>query len=130
MEELAQSFGCVQSHAEHRGSWQDQEILNKYRNIAWNIALTWDGKKPVQGWYDKRYETGHYDAVVDNNRVGCSAVEGGPNGYCIFCIYANGASPRYTSIRTQTCDKWANWAGSRTTEGEECLTDLAWDRED
>ena len=74
MEKLAQSHGCVQSHDEHKGSWQDEEVLKKYYNRANNIALTWDGENPVQGWYDKRYETGHYDAVVNNNRVGCFAV--------------------------------------------------------
>ena len=88
LEELAQSHGCVQSHDEHKGSWQDKEVLNKYRNRANNIALTWNGKKPIQGWYDDK-SSGHYDAVVNNNRVGCSAVKGGPYGYCIYCIFAN-----------------------------------------
>ena len=84
MEALAQSFGCVRSHDAHKNSWQDEEILNKYLNIASNIQ-TGSGSSPsASGW---KTSPGHYANVVNNNRVGCSAVVSG-GGYCVFCYFA------------------------------------------
>ena len=97
MEELAQSHGCVRTHADHSGSWQDDEILNKYFNIASIIACVggcresasnWSRAKPAQIWYEFRHQTGHYDTILNNNRVGCS-VEVSGKDYCVYCTFAN-----------------------------------------
>merc|ERR1712026_235179 len=138
MEELAQSHDCIRKHADHIGSWQDKEILNKYRNIEYNIACiggcppnssNWSREKPVDIWYEFRHKTGHYDTVLNNNRVGCSAVKSGDD-YCVFCYFANGPSPSYPPLRTTTCDRWADWTPSGTTEYEECFKNHVWDPED
>ena len=97
MEQLAQSHGCVRTHADHQGSWQDKEILDKYHNIASNIACApnpcrtsasnWSREKPAQIWYEFRHQTGHYNNILQNNRVGCSAERLGDE-YCVYCVYA------------------------------------------
>ena len=84
MENLAKSHGCVSGHSQHSGSWQDEEILNEYSNVASNIACgSHLSDRNAQGWLQS---PGHYDNVVDNNRVGCSAPT---NCDCTFCYFAN-----------------------------------------
>ena len=96
MEKLAQSHGCVRTHSDHQGTWQDKEILDTYYNRASNIACTggcresasnWSKAKPAQIWYEYRHQTGHYQAILNNNRVGCSAEVDGKD-ICVFCYFA------------------------------------------
>ena len=84
LEILAKSHGCVSDHSQHQGSWQDEEILNKYFNIGSNIACASHlNDRNAQGW---RSSPGHLENIRDNNRVGCSAPT---NCDCTFCYYAN-----------------------------------------
>merc|ERR1719350_782230 len=84
MEDLAKSHGCVSDHSQHQGSWQDEEILNKYFNRGSNIACASHlNDRNAQGW---RSSPGHLENIRNNNRVGCSAPT---NCDCTFCYYAN-----------------------------------------
>ena len=94
LEELAQSLGCVRTHADHNGSRQDREAGSLNNNLSAVIACVggcpahgssnWSRSKPAQIWYEFRHKTGHYDAIMANDRMGCSAKKSG-NKICTFC---------------------------------------------
>ena len=93
LEKQAQSLGCVRSHADHMGSSQDKKIQSRYHNMAAVIACSggcretlsnWSRSKPAQIFYDFKDRTGHYEDIMQNNRVGCSAKKSGDE-ICAFC---------------------------------------------
>ena len=120
MEELAQHFSCVRSHSVHSGSPQDKEILRKYWNVGSIIACVggcreiysnWSREKPAQIWYEFRTRTGHYNAIMKNNRVGCSAAVSGQD-YCVFCYLAK------ERLASDSSD---------TDYGQETMDNISWD---
>ena len=94
LEKLAQALGCIRTHADHLGSRQDKEAQTLSNNLAYIIACVggcpargggnWSRSKPAQIWYEFRHKTGHYKAILKNNRMGCSAKKSG-NKICTFC---------------------------------------------
>ena len=94
LEKLAHSLPCIRTHADHLGSRQDKEAQTLSNNLSYIIACVggcpargggnWSRSKPAQIWYEFRHKTGHYKAILKNNRMGCSAKKNG-NKICTFC---------------------------------------------
>ena len=94
LEKLAQALGCIRTHADHLGSRQDKEAQTLSNNLSSIIACVggcpargggnWSRSKPAQIWYEFRHKTGHYNAIMANDRMGCSAKKSG-NKICTFC---------------------------------------------
>ena len=83
IERLAQSHGCVRKHSEHEGSRQEKEILQRYQNVASNIACSAHGNdRNAKGW---RHSQVHYNNIMRTNKVGCTAPKECP---CTFCYFA------------------------------------------
>ena len=84
MERLASQHGCVWDHSQHINSKQDQAILDKYWNTGSNIVCASHKKdRGAQGW---RQIPEHYETIMNNDRVGCSAPK---DCDCAFCYFSN-----------------------------------------
>ena len=84
MERLASQHGCVRKHSQHINSKQDQAILDKYWNTGSNIVCASHKKdRGAQGW---RQIPEHYETIMNNDRVGCSAPK---DCDCAFCYFSN-----------------------------------------
>ena len=88
MEKFAQAQGCVKAHDDHSSGSSvgvRHHIIACVGGCEYGPGWSWSKSSPVQTWWDFRTRTGHFDAILKYNRVGCSAEKEG-NTYCMYCV--------------------------------------------